>query len=149
MKTMWSTAIVIVAVSAAVGAQSGKEMDKSMMGDKTPMMYTGCVESVNHGGTYLLTHLGDDHHMAVGHDSKMKKDSSMAMKDESASSDMHGDHMMPSSLVLAGTSDLKKHVGQRVTVTGSVSKGSMDGGMKDELGTLTVGSLKVVGKACK
>src|SRR5262245_29100285 len=51
MKEMWSAAIVIVAASAAVGAQSGKEMDKSMMGDKTPIMYTGCVESVNHGGT--------------------------------------------------------------------------------------------------
>src|SRR5262245_1800032 len=149
MKTMWSTAIVIVAVSAAVGAQSGKEMDKSMMGDKTPMMYTGCVESVNHGGTYLLTHLADDHHMAMGHDSKMKNDSAMAIKNESASSDVHGDHMMPSSLVLAGPSDLKKHAGQKVTVTGSVSKGSMDGGMKNDLDTLTVGSLKVVGKACK
>jgi hypothetical protein len=141
MKTMWSTAIVIVAVSAAVGAQSGKQMDKSMMGDKTPMMYTGCVESVNHGGTYLLTHLAEDHQMAMGHDGKMKN--------ESASSDMHGDHMMPSSLVLAGPSDLKKHVGRKVTVTGSVSKGSMDGGMKSDLETLTVGSLKVVGQACK
>jgi hypothetical protein len=146
---MWSTAIVIVAVSAAASAQSGKGMDKSMMGDKTPMIYTGCVESVNHGGTYLLTHLADDHHMGMGHDDKMKKDSATTMKDESSSSDMHADHMMPSSLVLAGPSDLKKHVGQRVTVSGSVSKGSMDGGMKNELDTLTVGSLKVVGKACK
>ena len=148
MKRMWSAAIAIVVASAAVGAQSGKEMDKSMMGDK-PMTYTGCVESVNHGGSYLLTHLTEEHQLGMGHDVKMKKDSVLAMKDESASSGMHGDHMMPSSLVLAGPSDLKKHVGQKVTVTGSVSKGSMDGGMKDELGTLTVGSLKAVGKACK
>src|SRR5262249_52048877 len=121
----------------------------SMMGDKMAMTYTGCVESVNHGGAYLLTHLTGDHQMGMGHDGKMKKDSGMAMKDGSASSDIHGDHMMPSSLLLAGASDLKKHVGHKITVTGSLSKGSKDGGMKDELDTLTVGSLKVVGKACK
>jgi len=149
MKRTWSAAIAIVVAAAAVGAQSGKEMDKSMMGDKAPTSYTGCVESVNHGGSYLLTHPTEDHHLGMGHDDTMKKDPALAMKDESASSGMHGDHMMPSSLVLAGHSGLKKHVGQRVTVTGSVSKGSMDGDMKDELGTLTVGSLKVVGKACK
>lgn len=46
----------------------------------------------------------------------MKKDSAMAIKDESApSSDMHADHMMPNSLVLTGSSDLKKHVGHKVT----------------------------------
>jgi hypothetical protein len=149
MNTMWSTAFVVMTVSAALGAQSGKEMDKPMMGDKASMMYTGCVESVNHGGTYLLTHLADDHQMATGHDGKMKNDSAMAMKNESASSDMHGDHMPPRSFVLAGPSDLKRHVGQKVTVTGAVSKGSMDGGMKDDIDTLTVGSLKVVAKACK
>ena len=145
MKSMWSAAIVIVVASAAVCAQSGKEMDKSMKGDKAPMTYTGCVESVNHGGSYVLTHLTEAHQMGMGHDGTMKK----GMKDESASSAMHGDHMMTSSLVLEGPSDLKTHVGQRITVTGSVSKRSMDAGMNDDLGTLTVGSLKVVGKACK
>src|SRR5262245_58527648 len=149
MKRMWSAAIVIVAASAAVRAQSGKEMDKSMMDDKMAMTYTGCIESVNHGGSYLLTHLTDDHQMGVRHDGKMKKDSGMAMKDGAASTDMHGDHMMPTSLLLAGASDLKEHVGHKVTVTGSVSSGSKDGAMKDELETLTVGTLKVVGKACK
>jgi len=111
MKRMWSAAIVIVAASAAVRAQSGKDMDKSMMGDKMAMTYTGCVESVNHGGSYLLTHLTENHQMSMGHDAKMKKDSGM----------------MPSSL----------------------SKGSKDAGMKDEPDTLTVGSLKVVGKTCR
>jgi len=137
MKRMWSAAIVIVAASAAVGAQSGKEMAKPMMGDKMAMTYTGCVESVNHGGSYLLTHLTEDHQMGVGHDGEMKKDSGMAMKE------------VPSSLLLAGRSDLMKHVGHTITVTGSVSKASKDGGMNDEPDTLTVGSLKVVGKACR
>jgi hypothetical protein len=148
MRRMWSTAIVIVAVSAAVGAQSAKEMDKPMMDDKTSMTYTGCIESVNHGGTFLLTHVVDDHQMTMGHDAMVQKDSGSAKEDESAaSSDMHGDHMMPSGLVLTGPSDLKKHVGQKVTVTGSVSKGSM-GGTRNDLDTLTVASLKVVAKAC-
>jgi hypothetical protein len=124
-------------------------MGKSMMGDKMPMTYTGCVESVNHGGAYLLTHLADDHQTGMGHDGKMKTDSAMAMKDEPASSDMHGDHIWSSSLVLAGAADLKKHVGRRVAVTGVVSKGSMDGGMKGDIDMVTVGSLKVVGKGCK
>jgi hypothetical protein len=54
-----------------------------------------------------------------------------------------------SSLVLTGSSDLKKHVGHKVTLTGSVSKGPMDDGMKNEPDMLTVGSLTVVGKSCK
>jgi hypothetical protein len=150
MKRMWSIAIVIVAVSAAVDARTGQETDKSAMGDKPTMMYTGCIESVNHGGSYVLTHLADDHQMGMAHDGGMVKDSSMPMKKESAASnEMQGAHMMPGSLVLTGPSDLKKHVGQKVTVTGSVSKGSMDGGTKSERETLTVGSLKVVAKACK
>jgi hypothetical protein len=149
MKRMWSAAIVIVAASAAVRAQSGKEMDKPMMGDKMAMTYTGCVESVNHGGSYVLTHLTEGHQMGIGHSAEMKKDSGTAMKDGPAPSDMHGDHMTPSSLLLARAPDLKKHVGHTITVTGLLSNGSKDDGMKDELDTLTVRSLKVIGKACK
>jgi hypothetical protein len=147
MKRMLSAAIVIVAASAAVGAQSGKATDTSVMGDTITVTYTGCVEAVNHGASYVLTHLTEDHQTGMGHDGKMKKDSGMAMKDGSPSSDMqHGDEMMASSLLLAGASDLKKHVGQKVTVTGSVSKRSMGGGMKNEMNTLTVRSLKAAGR---
>ena len=149
MNKMWNTAIVIAAVSATLGAQSGKEkeMDHSTMGGTTTMTYTGCVETVNHGAIYLLTHV-DDHPMTMSHDG-MKKDSAMAMKDASAqSSDMH-DGMMPIAIVLKGAADLKKHVGQKVTVNGPVSKEPSNGAMKNEVNTLTVGSLKVVGKTCK
>src|SRR6476646_3376699 len=48
MKWMWSTAFV-VAVSAVASAESGE----AMLGAKMNMTYTGCVEAVNHGGTYL------------------------------------------------------------------------------------------------
>ena len=133
MKRIWSTAIVSIAVSAAASAQSGATM--------TSMTYTGCIESVNHGARFLLTHIVHDHEMTMGHD-EMKHDE-MMKKD----SDMHGEQMMPGSLILAGRQDLKKHVGQKVAVTGSVSKGST-GAISNDLDTLTAGSLKVVAKAC-
>jgi hypothetical protein len=134
MRQIWSTAIVSVAISVAAAAQSGKEMDKPMMGDRTNMTYTGCIESVNHGARFLLTNVA--HEMTMGHDD-MKHDE--MMKNE--------DHMMPGSLNLTGSSDLKNHVGQKVAVTGSVSKGSMSASNND-LDTLTIGSLKVVAKRC-
>jgi hypothetical protein len=147
MKQMWSAAMVVLALSAAPGAQSGKEMAEPA-GDPMGRMYTGCVESVNHGGTFVLTHVSDGRQM-TGHDG-MKKDTTMDQKSEPAvASDVHMALMMPRSLVLTGSSDLNKHVGQKVTVTGPVSKGTMDGGLKNELDTLTVGSLKVVAKSCK
>jgi hypothetical protein len=65
MNTIWSASVAIVAATAAMGAQSGKEMDKSMMGDKMPMMYTGCVESINHGGAHILTLLGREGDLAA------------------------------------------------------------------------------------
>jgi hypothetical protein len=72
MKWMWSTALVVVAVSAAVSAQSGKEMNEPTMGDKMNMTYTGCIVAVNHGGSFLLTHVGDDHQTMMHHDGMMK-----------------------------------------------------------------------------
>ena len=148
MKWMWSTAVVIVAVSAAVSAQSSKDMSEPKMGDKMNMTYTGCVEAVNHGGSFLLTHVADDQSAMMHHDSMMKGDSGMAKKDEPrASNGMHDDHMMPSAVVLAGRSDLKKHVGQKVTVTGSLSR-AMSETMPNGRDTLSVTSLKVLAKSC-
>ena len=115
MKWMWSTALVVIAVSTAVNAQSGKEMNESKMGDKMKMTYTGCVEAVNHAGSFLLTHVGDD-------------------------------HMMSTAIALIG-SDLKKHVGQKVTVTGSRLH-AMSDAMPNDRDTLAVTSLKVVAKSC-
>src|SRR5262245_38946763 len=133
MKWMWSTAVVVVAVSAAVSAQSGKETNEPRMADKMSMTYTGCLESVNHGASFLLTHLADDHQAMMHHDGMMKGDSEMARKED--------------SVFLTGRSDLKKHVGQKVTVTGSVSHG-MPETMQNNRDTLTVASLKVVAKSC-
>jgi hypothetical protein len=55
---------------------------------------------------------------------------------------------MPSkSFALVGSRDLSKHVGQKVSVTGSLSDGSM-GTMRQDLSTLTIKTLKVIGKSC-
>ena len=148
MKWMWSTAFVVVAVSAAVSAQSGKDTNEPKMGDTMNMTYTGCVEAVNHGGSFLLTHVADDHQTMMHHDGMMKSDSEMAKKDEPrVSNEMYGDHMMSSAVVLTGRSDLMKHVGQKVTVTGSLSHGMPDR-MPNDRDTLAVASLKVVAKSC-
>ena len=157
MKWIWSTAFVVVAVSAVASAQSGKEMNEPKMGNNMNTTYSGCVEAVNHGGSFLLTHVGEEHQSGpavkrtptmMNHDAMMKTDSEMAKKDDpSASNEMHGDHMMPSAVVLTGRSDLKKHVGQKVTVTGSLSHG-MSETMSSDRDTLAVASLKVVAKSC-
>src|SRR5262245_23360076 len=60
MKWMWSTAIVVAAVSAAVSAQSAGMPKSSKHDTMSTTTYTGCVEAVNHGGTYLLTHIDGD-----------------------------------------------------------------------------------------
>jgi hypothetical protein len=144
---MWSAALVVV-VSGAVSAQSGKEMNAPKMGDKMKMTYTGCVEAVNHGGSFLLTHIGDDHEAMMGRDEMMKSDSEMSKTGAPhASNEMHDDHMMSAAIVLIGRSDLKKHVGQKVTVTGSRLH-AMSDTMPNDRDTLAVTSLKVVAKSC-
>ena len=148
MKWMWGTALVVIAVSATVSGQSGKDMSEPKMGDKMNMTYTGCVEAVNHGGSFLLTHVADDHQAMMHHDDMMKSESKMAKNDEpGASNQMHDDHVMPSAVALTGRSDLKKHVGQKVTVTGSLSHGMSEMTSNDR-DTLAVASLKVVAKSC-
>src|SRR5574342_114372 len=92
--TNWilSTAIVAMSVTAAVGAQSAAGMGKPAKGDTMSMTYTGCVESVNHGGTFLLTRV--DHagmkstpgEMAMEHHGEMAMEhhDEMAMKGDAA-----------------------------------------------------------------
>jgi len=117
-------------------------MTEPKMGDKMNMTYTGCVEAVNHGGSFLLTHIADGEAM-MSHDGMMKDDSKMARDSKMANKD----EMMLSTLALSGRSDLKKYVGQKVTVTGAVSR-AMAGSMSNDRDTLAVASLKVVAKSC-
>lgn len=159
MNRIWTTGMAMVAVQAALSGQAGAPMAEPGMHEKATT-YTGCVASFNHGAQLLLTHVAQTHR-ATDHDGMHDGMNGAAgmdkMDDPVISSDK--EHMMPSpvvvpaSFVLSGPSSLKKHLGQTVTVTGTLSKGSMDtemmdGGMKSERETLIVRSLRVVGKTC-
>jgi hypothetical protein len=103
--------------------------------------YTGCVESVNHGAAFLLTKVDSGgaesvhadktmkHHddMAMKHDDMaMKSDAAKPMQQEQTPvADEKMDGMSSKSFALVG-SKLSKHAGQKVSVTGSLSDGSME-----------------------
>jgi hypothetical protein len=114
-----------------------------------PMTYTGCVESINHGAAFALTHLSDEHMMG-NHGAAMKNDDTMKMKDEAMKGSAEGggsmDVMTPSALLLTGRFNMRKHTGQEIRVTGVVSKA--DQAMPRELDSLSVSSFKVVAKSC-
>jgi pentapeptide MXKDX repeat protein len=151
----WSMSIVAVLVvaawSVAVGAQSVATMAKGDKMDKMEMMdtnYTGCVEAGSVAGTFMLTHLAADDHM--GKDT-MKKDA--MKKDTMAKDGMSKDAMAPATLTLTGSSvDLNKHLGHKVSVTGSLAHEKMDAMDKGTMGkatfAFTVKSLKMVATSC-
>ena len=89
-------------------------------------------------------------------DTTMKHHDDMAMKGDAAKTMQHEqapmadekmDAMPSKSFVLAGSANLSKHVGQKVSVTGSLSDGSM-GTMRQDVSTLTIKTLKVIAKSC-
>jgi len=133
MKWMMSSVAMLVAVVLSVTAiaQSGgtmargDKMDKMEMKDTT---HTGCVEAGSTPGTFMLTHLAADDHMGK-------------------------DSMAPTTFSLSSASvDLSKHVGHKVSVTGSSAHEKMDAMEKDTMakGTpaFTVKSLKMVAASC-
>jgi hypothetical protein len=151
---MSSVAILIAAVSSvALGAQSGGTMTR---GDKMEMMdatYTGCIEAGSTAGTFVLTHVGTAGRM--GKD-VMKKDA-MAKdtmpKDAMAKDGMSHESISPTTLTLMGSSvNLSKHLGHKVSITGSVGHEKMDamekGAMGKSTSTFTVKSLKTVAATC-
>ena len=109
--------------------------------DKMNVTYTGCVGDFNHGAAFLLTNV-DDAGARAAHDDMAMKHDDMSMKSDAA---MMKKEQSP--IVLTGASDLKKHVGQKVSVTGSLSSDSM-GTMHEDRWTLTVRTLKVLAKSC-
>lgn len=163
MRTNWvlTTAVMAMSVTAAVGAQSAKAMHQPSKGDAMSVAYTGCVESVNHGGAFLLTKIDSVHSMRDDktmkhHDDMAMKHDDMAMKSDAAKTMQHEqapmadekmDAMSAKSFALAGSTNLSKHIGQKVSVTGSLSDGSM-GTMRQDLSTLTIKTLKVIAKSC-
>lgn len=144
-----SVAIVAAAVlSVGAAAQSGGTMANDKMAGKMDMKdttYTGCIEAGS-AGTFTLTHVMEDH-MGKG----MMKDS----KDKGAMPADHMEHdgMAPTMLSLTGTTaDLRKHLGHKVAVTGSVSHGETGSMAKEAMNaapmSFTVKSLKMIAASC-
>ena len=165
-----SASLVSVVLVGSVWAQSNGAMpdNHSMKHDMDSMgamkaTYVGCVESVNHGARFVLTQVTADAMKPTlkKHDSKtedmkhddMKHDEmksgemkSGEMKSEMKSGQEGADMMVPAALALqAGSVDLRKHVGNKVSVTGS--RVESDGA--DMTPTFVITSLKVVAKSCR
>lgn len=158
MRTNWilSTAVVAMSVTAAVGAQSANAMGRPSKGDTMSMTYTGCVQSVNHGSAFLLTKVDDMGAESMHGDTTMKHHDDMAMKGDATKTMQHEqtpmteqkmDAMPSKSFALTGSANLSKHVGHKVSVTGSLSDGAM-GTMRQDVSTLTIKTLKVIAKSC-
>ena len=152
---MWSVALLVaVVLPAVVGAQSGsmakgEKMDKMEMKEAT---YTGCIAAGTTAGTFVLTHVADDH---MGKDA-MKKD---AMKNDGMKKDTTAkDTMAATTMPLMSTSvDLGKHLGHKVSVSGMEAHGKMDAMGKDTMAkdamakdgpAFTVKSLKMIAASC-
>jgi len=148
--TISGAVIVTVALSVGVRARSGSgmaqddkmgkmdKMEKMEKMDGKPGTYTGCLAAGAEAGTFSLTHaIADDH---MGKDG-MKNDemNSDAMKHDARKSD---------TLAISSKSvDLGKHVGHKVTVTGSSGADKMDANGKG-VSAFTVKSLKMVSASC-
>ncbi len=143
-------AFVLPVVAGALSGTTAKgdKMDKMEMKDAT---YTGCIEVGSTAGTFTLTHVADDH-MAKD---AMKKDT---MKKDTMKSDTMGKDTTATTLTLTSASvDLSKHLGHKVSVTGSAAHGKMDAmgkdtmakdGMAKDASAFTVKSLKMVAASC-
>ena len=148
------TAVVAMSVTAVVGAQSKKDMERPSKTDTMSMTYTGCVESVNHGVTFVLTEVESmgaesmQHSTAMKHQKDtMKGDAAKSTHEQMPMAAEKMDMMPSKSFVLAGPANLSKHVGKKVSVTGSVSDGAT-GTMRRDVSTLTITTLKVIAKSC-
>lgn len=144
---MLTVAVAVVAGTVAVGIRSATAMaEKPAQGDTRRMTYTGCVESVNHGYAFLLAKVdvADSMHRDMA---AQQHDGMAAQQDQSTMPDPKMDAMSSKSFGLAGSADFSRHVGQRVTVTGTVADPA-PGTMRQDVPTLTVKSLKVIARSC-
>lgn len=146
--TSMLTIVAVAAWSPFAVAQSGDTMGAK----KT---YTGCVQAGDTAGSYMLAHALPE----MGGDA-MKKDS---MQKEMKKDPMAKDAMASMSMTISSKDvDLSKHVGHKVTVTGTTAEMGMKkpdtmakpdamakpGAMEKPMGTLTVTSLKMVAATC-
>lgn len=141
-----SVAIAVFGIVTVAGAQSeagrmashadhGMEMAKSVT-------YSGCLQKGSMDATtFVLAHA---EMVDPGHKEMMMKDSGKMTMHEH---DMAEQGMEPMMTVTSAAIDLAKHVGQKVSVTGSVTKGTMDASRRD-VSALAIKSLKMLAKSC-
>ena len=135
-------AVCVAAMSQAISAQSGGSMHDGHMDNKMgnmagDMTYVGCVQPGSGAGTFVLANASHQMQATMEKGAKMENG-------------MHHDAMPPATLMLSARSvDLRKYVGQKVSVTGSSSgaadKGAMD---KNQATTLAVRSVKMIAASC-
>lgn len=161
MKRNMMAGLLMTCMSAAVLAQSAETMDKgkasgsmNKMSDETT--YTGCLEKGSAARTFVLTHANQADSMQ--HDSMRNeptktasmKDGAMkddAMKKDAMAKETMSHDMTPTVNLASSGVDLNKHVGHKVTVSGSADAMGKDAtGMTSP--TLTVKTLKMVAKSC-
>ena len=135
--------VFIAALAATIAAQSGGTMNNDNHAGKTADMakmaaeatYTGCLQPGSTPGTFVL---GGAHRM---------------MKNAMPDGTNAGDHMTQDTMamtmlpLMAKSIDLSKHVGRKVSVTGS-SQSSGKATMGKDESTLTVKTLRVVAASC-
>ena len=170
MKWIMTIAAAAAIAGGTVAAQAGQSMaahDKMGGMAKADVSYTGCVESS--GSAFSLTravatgtsmkHDAMKHdgmaHEGMAHDT-MKSDGMKpdTMKSDTMKADgmkhdaMKDEAMMAKTLSLSSPSvDLRKHVGQKVAVTGSPAA-SNEGMTGSDASAFVVTSVKVLAKSC-
>jgi len=141
---------VAIAISGIVTVVAGAQSEAGRMANHADhgmdmaksVTYTGCLQKAPMGASnFLLAH-------AAMVDPSLKE---MLMK-ESGKMTMHEHDMAeqgmdPTMTVTSAAVDLAKHVGQKVSVTGSVTKAPMES-TDNDLSTLTIKSLKMLAKSC-
>lgn len=152
-RMMLILAAAVMATWTGVSALSADSMSQDKTMDSMAKMggmdatYSGCIEATG-AGKFTLAH-------AVAETGSMAAESTKepAMKkNEKAMDTMKKDGMMSTTLALSSTAvDLSKHVGHKVSVTGSLAPkmASMGKGATEiEPAAFTVKSLKTVSESC-
>ena len=137
------SAVFVAVLSATISAQSGNTMNTDHDGRTGMKMdrvaadatYTGCLQAGSTPRTFVLS----------GATRMMTK----AMADAVTARDGMNHEMtaMTTLTVMATSVDLRKHVGRKVSVTGSSQTKGKDA-MANEAPTFAVKSLKVVATSC-
>ena len=152
----WMMSILAAAVMAAwtsSAAQSGSSMSQNKKMDSMSKMggmdatYSGCIEATAPGKFTLAHAVAENGSMAA----ESMKEPSMK-QNEMATTTVKKDSMMFTTLELSSTAvDLSKHVGRKVSVTGSLApkmESMAKGAMEKDPAAFTVKSLKTASGSC-